>query len=85
MFIGKAHAFKLHPTGYWCGDDVYTQLNHAIAIFEILHPGCNGAFLFDNSTGHSKMSEDALLAQNMGQGLGRQVRVETAGGGVDGL
>ena len=38
-FIGKAHASTLHPTGYWCGDDVYTQLNHAITIFEILHPG----------------------------------------------
>ena len=64
--------YALHDTGYWTGDDVYTQLNHAITIFEILHPGCKGAFLFDNSTGHSKMPEDALalLAQNMNSGPG---------------
>ena len=70
MFIGKAHASDIHPTGYWCGNDVYTQLNHAITVFEILHPGCKGLFLFDNSTGHSKMAEDALLAQNMNSGPG---------------
>jgi len=70
MFIGKAHGSDLHPTGYWCGNDVYTQLNHAITVFEILHPGCKGLFLFDNSTGHSKMAEDALLAQNMNAGPG---------------
>ena len=60
MFIGKAHAGDLHTAGYWCGNDVHTQLNHAITIFEILHPGCIGLFLFDNSTGHSKMPDDAL-------------------------
>ena len=49
---------------------MYTQLNHAITVFEILHPGCKGLFLFDNSTGHSKMAEDALLAQNMNSGPG---------------
>ena len=65
MMIGKAHASELHKTGYWCGDDVYIQLNHAITIFEILHPNCKGLFLFDNSTGHSKMAVNALLAQNM--------------------
>jgi hypothetical protein len=70
MFIGKAHGSDLHPTGYWCGNDVYTQLNHAITVFEILHPGCKGLFLFDSSTGHSKMAEDALLAQNMNSGPG---------------
>ena len=39
-------------------------LRHAITIFEILHPGCRGVWLFDNSTGHGKMPEEALLAQN---------------------
>ena len=70
MLIGKAHASDIHPTGCWCGNDVYTQLNHAITVFEIPHPGCKGLFLFDNSTGHSKMTEDALLAQNMNSGPG---------------
>ena len=65
MFIGKGHTSDLHPSGYWTGDDVYKQLDHAITMFEILHPGCKGLFLFDNSTGHAKMADDALLAQGM--------------------
>ena len=65
MFIGKGHTSDLHPSGYWTGDDVYKQLGHAITMFEILHPGCKGIFLFDNSTGHAKMADDALLAQSM--------------------
>ena len=87
MFIGRAHASELHPTGYWCGDDVYMQLNHAITVFEILHPGCKGLFLFDNSTGHSKMAENALLAQNMNAGPGGKhvsKQRETAWAGSDG-
>ena len=65
MFIGKGNTSPLHPSGYWTGDDVYKQLGHAITMFEILHPGCKGLFLFDNSTGHAKMADDALLAQSM--------------------
>ena len=71
MFIGVAHRDDVHhPTGYWQGDDIYKQLEHAITIFEILHPGCTGLWLFDNSTGHSKMPRDALLADGMAKGPG---------------
>jgi hypothetical protein len=68
MFIGAKHHTALHPTGYWTGDDVHTQLDHAITIFEITHPGKQGVFVFDNSTGHSKMPADALLAQGLRKG-----------------
>jgi hypothetical protein len=52
----------LYPTGYWTGDNVHTQLEHAITIFENTHTGKKGVFLFDNSTSHSKMPAGALLA-----------------------
>ena len=38
MFIGAKHASDLHPAGYWTGDGVYFQLNHAIAVFDFIHP-----------------------------------------------
>ena len=68
MLIGARHRSDLHPSGYWTGDDVYLQLAHVITIFEITHPGKQGVFLFDNSTGHGKMPEDALLAEGLIKG-----------------
>jgi len=65
MLVGKANSSVLHPPGYWSGNDTDEQLRLAITIFEIPHSGCRGVWLFDNSTGHGKMPEDALLAQNM--------------------
>ena len=45
-------------------------MSHAITVFDIPHPGYMGLFLFDNLTGHSKIPEDALLAQNTNTGAG---------------
>jgi len=59
MPTGKAHAVDVHTAGYWRGSDVQTQPNQTMAIFEILHPGCIGLFLFGISTGHSKMPDGA--------------------------
>jgi hypothetical protein len=49
---------------------VHAQLDHAITIFEITHPGIKGIFLFDNSTGHRKIHAGALLAQGLFKGPG---------------
>lgn len=65
MKIGKAHAGSMYGIahdGYWNNDLLMRQLAHAIIIFEITHPGCQGLFLFDNSTGHGKYCPDALRA-----------------------
>lgn len=40
-------------------------LHRAIPIFETRYPGCVAVFLFDNSTNHGCMAEDALLASKM--------------------
>ena len=42
MFIGKAHASDIHPTGCWCGNDVYTQcVGHNLAMdLEVQAPVC---------------------------------------------
>lgn len=73
VLIGKAHATAYLPSGYWTGEHVLKQLEHAVTLFEIKHPGCIGLFQFDNSTGHSKLASDALLTSSMGLNPGGQV------------
>jgi len=85
--IGAAHKTQWHPSGYWCGDDVLFQLEHAITLFEVKHPGCKGLWLFDNSTGHNKMASDALLTSRMNLEPGGQFPSQlrtTTYKGVDG-
>ena len=52
--------------GWWNNDLVLAQIDRCIPIFEEQHPGCQGLFLFDNSTGHNAYADDALLAHKMG-------------------
>jgi len=73
VLIGKAHATDFMPSGYWTGEHVLKQLEHAVTLFEATHPNCIGLFQFDNSTGHSKLAEDALLTSNLGLNPGGQV------------
>ena len=52
--------------GWWKSEDMVAQLRDlALPIFEALHPGCTGVFLFDQSTNHSAYAEDAILASRM--------------------
>ena len=51
--------------GWWNNELMLAQLHNAITVFEETHPGCQGLFLFDNSTGHNAYAEDALLAHKM--------------------
>ena len=52
--------------GWWTNKLMLAQLKQAIKIFDITHPGKQGLFLFDNSTGHNAYAADALLAHKMG-------------------
>ena len=52
--------------GWWKSEDMVKQLtDKAIPIFEYLHPGCTGLFMFDQSTNHNAYRLDALVASRM--------------------
>ena len=68
MKIGKVHKGKLldvEHDGYWTNELLMKQLDFGITIFEELHPGSQGLFLFDNSTGHGKYADGALRTPTM--------------------
>ncbi|OAD65386.1 hypothetical protein PHYBLDRAFT_153472 [Phycomyces blakesleeanus NRRL 1555(-)] len=47
-------------------EDMLDQLkNHAIPLFESLHEGCTGVFIFDQSSNHKAYATDALVATRM--------------------
>ncbi|OAD81540.1 hypothetical protein PHYBLDRAFT_73427 [Phycomyces blakesleeanus NRRL 1555(-)] len=47
-------------------EDMLDQLkNHAIPLFESLHEGCTGVFIFDQSSNHKAYVTDALVATHM--------------------
>ena len=46
--------------GWWKGEDVVRQCKEVVPIFERLHPGKVGIFIFDNSTNHSAFPPGAL-------------------------
>jgi hypothetical protein len=47
--------------GYWKNSDLIAQVqNQAIPIFKVLHPGCQGLFVFDNFQSHHARPPDAL-------------------------
>ena len=52
--------------GYWTTADLINQVKtEAMPIFRILHPGCEGLFLFDNSQNHRSLPPDALRASSL--------------------
>ena len=49
--------------GYWKNEHlVYQFENKVVHIFRILHPNCEGLFIFDNSANHHMMRSDARNA-----------------------
>ncbi|OAD74371.1 hypothetical protein PHYBLDRAFT_101127, partial [Phycomyces blakesleeanus NRRL 1555(-)] len=51
---------------YWTSKDMLDQLkNHAIPLFESLHEGCTGVFIFNQSSNHKAYATDALVATCM--------------------
>ena len=52
--------------GYWTSEKMLDQFqNKVLPAFEELHPDCVGVFMFDNSTNHKKMPDDALVASRL--------------------
>jgi hypothetical protein len=52
--------------GWWTNDDLVNQIkSRVIPIFKILHPDCDGLFVFDNSQNHHAMAPDALVAERI--------------------
>ena len=54
---------------YWDCKQLIAQVrNSAIPIFEAAHPGCQALFVFDQSSAHAALPEDALKAFEMNKG-----------------
>jgi hypothetical protein len=52
--------------GWWKSEDMVEQLKKdAIPLFELLHPGCQAIFIFDQSSNHNAYANDALVASRM--------------------
>ena len=52
--------------GWWTSDNLVAQLkDQAIPLFEQMHPGCQGVFLFDQSSNHKAWARDALVATRL--------------------
>jgi hypothetical protein len=50
------------------GADLCRQQRKACKIFDQSHPGCDALWIFDNASGHTSFSDDALLVRNMNKG-----------------
>jgi hypothetical protein len=51
----------VNAEGYWKNSDLVAQLvEKAFPIFRVLHPDCDGLFMFDNSQNHHAKPPDAL-------------------------
>ena len=60
--VGKRYG----DDGYWTSEHLAKQLvERAIPIFNLLHPGCEGLWLFDNSQNHLALAPDALRASRL--------------------
>jgi hypothetical protein len=47
--------------GYWKNSELVAQVREKVLpIFRVLHPNCDGVFLFDNSQNHHAKTPDAL-------------------------
>jgi hypothetical protein len=51
--------------GWWTAADMRRQFKEVVEIFEELHEGCTGIFLFDNSSNHGAFEKSALVVSRM--------------------
>ena len=50
--------------GYWKNSDLVNQVERLVMpIFNVLHPGCDALFTFDNSQNHHALHPDAFNAK----------------------
>ena len=60
---------------YWDCNQLIEQVQmSAIPIFEAAHPGCQALFIFDQSSTHAALPEDALKAFEMNKSNGSKQR-----------
>ena len=59
---------------WWDHDQLLAQVDRAIEIFEEVHPNCVALFLFDHSSVHASLRQDALRAFNMNKTNGRKMK-----------
>jgi hypothetical protein len=54
----------VNDDGWWrCEDRIEQVQDDALPMFDKLHPGKTGVFIFDNSMNHKKRPEDGLNAK----------------------
>ncbi|KIL54192.1 hypothetical protein M378DRAFT_188729 [Amanita muscaria Koide BX008] len=62
---------------YWDGPQLLKQVEtQAIPTFEAAHPGCQGLFIFDCSSAHGAMPEDAIKPFEMNKSNGGKQRFQ---------
>ncbi|KIJ50195.1 hypothetical protein M422DRAFT_246031 [Sphaerobolus stellatus SS14] len=59
LWLGK------NGDSWWDCSQLLAQIKNAIPIFEFLHPGAIGIWIFDCSSAHESFAEDALNVKNM--------------------
>jgi hypothetical protein len=59
---------------WWDHNQLLVQMDKALSIFEELHPGCVALFIFDQSSAHASLGEDALRAFGMNKTNGGNQR-----------
>jgi hypothetical protein len=55
---------------WWNTDQLLAQVKEAISIFEIAHPKSQALFIFDQSSAHASLADDALKAFEMNKSDG---------------
>ena len=59
---------------WWDHAQLLSQVDNAISIFEEAHPDCMALFVFDQSSAHASLGQDALRAFDMNKGNGGKQR-----------
>ena len=59
---------------WWDHMQLLVQVDKVIAIFDEVHPGCEGLFIFNQSLAHASLRPDALHMFNMNKSNGGKQR-----------
>jgi len=59
---------------WWDHTQLLVQVDKALDIFKEAHPGCEGLFIFDQSSAHASLGPDALRAFDMNKSNGGKQR-----------
>ncbi|KAF8303445.1 hypothetical protein DL93DRAFT_2066830, partial [Clavulina sp. PMI_390] len=59
---------------WWDGEQMRNQLTRSISLFERIHPDCQGLWIFEHSSNHAALGDDALKAFDMNKSDGGKQR-----------